>query len=163
MKTTMKPLLGGALCLLLLTGPAQSETKSKLRPPPTAATSILFDGEWRALPATELYEVVASKSASALSKDLAKASFKEVSEGRAKWLTGHYYTCPEGKRPFLIKGVCPGNGAGEFRVERRGNSLAVVWGSIPGVSTHDLQDTALIVNLDFTPDEIYTDLTLLVR
>jgi hypothetical protein len=47
---------------------------------------------------------------------------------------------------------------GRFRAERNGKNLAIVFGTILNQPVGRKFDTsAVIVNLDFTPDQIYTE------
>ena len=66
-------------------------------------------------------------------------------------------------RPFLVRAAYGDDGStGRFRIEQNANNIAVVWGCV-GVYTEGnqgkLHETALVVNLDFTPNEIYCELS----
>jgi hypothetical protein len=88
-----------------------------------------------------------------------ECGFKELSEEQAKRLVSHY-SCPAGKRPFLVRAVYARDGVGAFRVERRANSLIVLWGSILGFDHRDhTGQSALVVNLDSAPVVIYNQLS----
>ena len=135
-------------------GVQPSPTEIMWRPAPHKGFCIETDNDWVILPRTNLYEVVPSKTW--MTRDLPECGFKELTEADAKSATGDYYTCPAGKRPFLLRAVYEIDRPGRFRVERNGNSLAVIWGKIlnqPGNVV--LQQSFIVVNLDFTPDEIY--------
>ena len=51
-----------------------------------------------------------------------------------------------------------GNGPGKFRAERNGDSVAIVFGDMPKLppKTAKYEWSAVVVNLDFTPDSVYT-------
>jgi hypothetical protein len=140
-----------------------TNAKEKLRPAPHAPGDIVGDRSWVILPRTDIYEVVPSRLTAALARKLPGAGFVELSELDARAYTGHYYSCSVGKRPFLVRAVHANDGfTGRFRLERNGNSVEVVWGCL-GVYTEGnhgkLQETALVVNLDFTPDDVYLELS----
>ena len=128
----------------------------RLRPAPHKPGDIVMDTDWEILPRTDLYEVVPSKLHRA--RKLPEHGFLELTVPNATGCTGHYFRCPEGKRPFLIRAVFSNESYGRFRIERHGNSLAVVWGTMPPAGLRqELQQSALVVNLDFMPDEIYNE------
>src|ERR1043166_1658747 len=77
--------------------------KDTLRPAPHAPGDIVGDKSWVILPRTDIYEVVPSRFPAALVGKLPAQGFKELSESAAKAYTGHYYSCPAGKRPFLFR------------------------------------------------------------
>lgn len=110
--------------------------------------------DWTKLPETDIYEVVASKEIVALVHDLAGMDFKAVDEIDAKNFTGHYYRCPAGKKPYLVRAVYGQIGNGSYKVYKRGNELLVFHSSLGSeIVSHK---SALIVNLDFTPRSSYT-------
>ena len=153
MKTSLLTVL---ILSLLCIGAQPDPAQVKWRPAPHKVGDIATDSDWVILPKTYIYEVVTSQMGISSVRDLPESGFKELREANARWCTGHYYTCPAGKRPFLIRAVYARR-FGRLRVERQGNSLAVIWGSIPGTSNRDLERSALVVNLDFTPDEVYNE------
>ena len=157
MKTS---LIGVLLLAILCTGAQPDFARVNWRPAPHRVGDIVTDPNWLIVPKTGVYEVVPSQLGSSPVRDLPETGFKELIESQAKWLTGHYYTCPSGMRPFLVRAVYH-EGFGRFRVERRGKSLAVVWGSFSGAAGRAMRQSALIVNLDFTPDEIYNESSMI--
>lgn len=155
----MKTSLLAVLILSVLCIGAKPESEQvMLRPVPHKGGDIATDSDWVIMPKTDLYEVVSSQMNGWQVRDLPASGFKELTESNAKHCTGHYYTCPSGKRPYLVRAVFGQGTFGNFRVERRGNSLAVIWETLL-VTPRELQNSALVVNLDFTPDEIYNDLS----
>ena len=104
------------------------------------------------IPQTDIYEVVASKIAFALT-ELEQTSISKLSPELAIWYTGHYYTMPPGKQPYLVRAVYGHAGTGAFSLKRLENDLLVLHQSM-GHSTI-YQKTALVVNLDYEPDQIY--------
>ena len=136
----------------------KSDPNPVWRPAPRNVIEIAADPEWLIVPKTDIYEVVPSQMSSSLVRDIPEVGFKQLAVEQAKALTGHYYSCPSGKGAFLVRAVYTKGGLlGRLRVERKGNSLAVVWGTFGVDSNTDLQLSALVVNLDFTPDEVYFD------
>src|SRR5437899_9127092 len=129
-----------------------TNAKEKLRPAPHAPGDIVGDKSWIILPRTDIYEVVPSRFPEALVRKLPAHGFEELSESAAKAYTGHYYSRPVGKRPFLVRAVYANDGLiGRFRLERNGTSVAVVWGAV-GIyheaNMGELHESALVVNLD---------------
>ena len=156
--TNMKLSLLAIFVLSVLCIAAKTSTAgARWHPAPHKSGDIATDSEWVIQPATNIYEVVTSQSGTALIRDLPECGFKELSEAQARFATGHYYSRMHDSRPFLIRAVYASN-AGRFRMERKGNSLAVVWeGLIPGIPSGSLKKSALVVDLDFTPDAIYNE------
>jgi hypothetical protein len=154
MKTTILALLVlSPFCFGAQPDPAQVEW----RPAPDFNEA---DRNWVILPQTDIYEVGISQMSGRLIRDFPACGFKELTEAEAQRVTGHHFASAAGKRPFLIRAVYAREGIGAFRVERKGNSLegnslAVIWGSYPGLSHQDIGQSALVVNLDSTPIEIY--------
>jgi hypothetical protein len=153
MKTTI-------LALLVLSpfrfGALPDSARVEWRPAPNFNEA---DSNWMILPASDVYEVGTSHLADHSVRDLPECGFKELSEADAKRATGNHYSFVAGKRPFLIRAVYARDGIGAFRVERKGNSLAVIWGSVPGLSQRDTGQSALVVNLDSTPIEVYNQIS----
>jgi hypothetical protein len=101
----------------------------------------------------EVFEVVASKASAATTADLGKSAIVSLTPGRAKYFTGEYYRCSAGKKPYLVRAVYGFGGSGAYRVRRVGQSLVVTHESIGEEATYS--KSALIVNLDFEPKEVY--------
>ena len=149
MKTTFLALLVlSPFCI----GAQPDPVKVEWRPAPNFNEA---DANWTILPATDIYEVGASHLADHSVRDLPECGFKELSEADAKRVAGNHYSLVAGKRPFLIRATYARSGFGVFRVERKESGLAVIWGSVPGLSDKDTGQSALVVNLDSTPTEIY--------
>jgi hypothetical protein len=113
------------------------------------------DSQWVILPAADIYEVGTSRMANHLVSEMLACGFKELSEAEAMRMTGHHYARAAGKRPFLVRAVYGQDGIGAFRVERKANNLAVIWGGFPGLSDHGTGQSALVVSLDSAPTKIY--------
>jgi hypothetical protein len=109
------------------------------------------------IPNTDIYEVTASKVDIAL-MELEQTSISKLSPELATWYTGHYYTCPEDKQPYLVRAVYGHAGTGAFSLKRLDDDLLIVHRSL-GHSTI-YQKTALVVNLDYEPDQIYIRATI---
>jgi hypothetical protein len=122
-------------------------------PPPEFAAD-----EANAIPATDVFEVVASKVHVAIDRRLAPTPIVAVSETAAQYFTGAYYSCPRGKRPFLIRAVYGFGGTGTFRVFKSGRSVWVIHQSLgDGVVAHK---SALVINLEFEPEHVYTTVSV---
>ena len=102
----------------------------------------------------DVFEVVASKLGLAVSSELAKKAIVEISEKAAANLTGAYYRCPKGKKPFLVRAVYSFGGTGHFIVIRHGDSIWVEHQSL-GTRPFDYYRAALVVNLDFNPRDAF--------
>lgn len=101
---------------------------------------------------TDIYEATASKAEIAL-MELEEKSIIKLSPELAKWYIGHTYTCPTGKQAYLIRAVYGHAGTGTFSLKRIEDDLVVKHQSL-GRSTI-YQKTALVVNLDYEPDQIF--------
>ena len=85
-------------------------------------------------------------------------AFLAISEARSKKYTGHYYSCPPGKRPYLVRGVFGFAGTGAFYVYKVDRAL---WVSHESLGTDFVSSrTALIVNLDFEPSAAYATVSI---
>ena len=109
------------------------------------------------IPSTDIYEVTASKVDFAF-MELEQASIIKLSPERAVWFTGHYYTSTPGKQAYLVRAVYGHAGTGAFSLKQLENGLLVLHQSL-GHSTI-YQKTALVVNLDYEPDQIYIRATI---
>ena len=85
--------------------------------------------------------------------ELQQTSISKLSPERAMWFTGHYYTCPSGKQAYLVRAVYGHAGTGSFSLKRLEDDLLITHESL-GRSTI-YQKTALVVNLDYEPDQIF--------
>lgn len=104
------------------------------------------------IPITDIYEVTASKIDIAF-MELKQKSISKLSPELAIWYTGHYYTCPAGKQPYLVRAVYGHAGTGAFSLRQLDDDLLIIHRSL-GRSTI-YQKTALIVNLGYEPDQIF--------
>lgn len=99
------------------------------------------------------YEIVASRAPYATLL-LNKVAVFPLSEIQAKGFVGKHYECPAGCRPYLVRGIYASSTNGGFSVHRiPGDILWVEYTSLGGQVSEDLK-TALVVNLDFAPQEI---------
>ncbi len=111
-----------------------------------------------AIPTVDVFEVVASKHSLATG-DLRKIAVTPISEERARLYTGHYYVCPKGKRPFLVRGLVGFAGTGHFRAYRVGTAI---WVSHESLGDQIISSrTALVVNLDFEPSSAYVTVSII--
>ena len=104
--------------------------------------------------AGNIYEVVASKVDVAVLGDLENQAFAAISRDDARWYTGAYFTCQEGKTPYLVRALYGHGGTGTYVVSRDGRKLLVEHESLGRSNRAD--KSALIVNLDFAPDAVFT-------
>ena len=104
------------------------------------------------IPNTDIYEVTASKIDIAF-RELEQISIVKLSPELAIWYTGHYYTCPADKQPYLVRAVYGHAGTGAFSLKRLEDDLLILHQSM-GHSTI-YQKTALVVNLDYEPDQVF--------
>ena len=104
------------------------------------------------IPQTDIYEMTASKIGFAF-MELEQTGIFKLSPELAVWYTGHYYTCPPGKQPYLVRAVYGHAGTGAFSLKRLEDDLLILHQSM-GHSTI-YQKTALVVNLDYEPVQIF--------
>ena len=74
---------------------------------------------------TDIYEVTASKIGFAF-MELEQTSIFKLSPELAVWYTGHYYTCPADKRPYLVRAVYGHAGTGAFSLKRLEDDLLIL-------------------------------------
>ncbi len=127
--------------------------------PPPDVGEIAMDKSWTILPKGDVYEVGASKLDWSSIRETSPSAYQKLTEAVARAYTGAYYSCPTGKTPYLVRAVYrTGNGPGQFRAERNGTSIAIVFGDMPTIprQSSKYEWSAVVVNLDFTPDAVYT-------
>ena len=98
---------------------------------------------------SDIYEIPVSKLFSAIrlleGKD---AEAVPLSIEAAKIFLGGHYSCPEGKRPYLVRGKFAARGGGEFKFEQAGRNLWIEQ-LLGGFTSGDAHlKTAFIVNSD---------------
>jgi hypothetical protein len=111
-----------------------------------------------AIPPGDVFEVVASMCGNA-GAELQKKTFVALSEKSAKHFTGTYYSCPKGKKPYLVRGVYGFAGTGAFFVSKIGTAVWVSHRSLGDDFTSTR--TALILNLDFEPTAVYSFVSII--
>lgn len=104
------------------------------------------------IPTADFYEVVGSMVSSA-EQELQKRPIILLSEAQARRFTGDYYTCPKGKRPFLMRALFAPARNGRFWLYRIEREIWVLHESVAvdAVSSR----TAIVANLDFEPARAY--------
>src|SRR4051794_27255824 len=70
------------------------------------------DDAAREIDEADIFEVVASMNDVAVERDLKDLVFKRLTPDEARWFTGHYYNCPNGKAPYLVRAVYGNGGTG---------------------------------------------------
>ncbi len=91
--------------------------------------------------------------------ELQKKQFVVLSEAQARKFTGIYYSCPKGKRPFLVRALFGYAGTGAFYVYRSGREICVAHESL-GTEFFSAR-SALVVNLDSEPTAIYVSVSII--
>jgi len=104
------------------------------------------------IPASDIYEVVASKEYAAVLGDLKERAFVQISEAQAKYYTGHYFQRKPGQRTYLVRAVNTNGGTGSYSVKRNGNTLLVHHGSLGAPVS--VERSALVVNVDFDVEQV---------
>jgi hypothetical protein len=105
------------------------------------------------IPQTDIYEVTAPPNPGIYHGNSQRASIFKLSPELAVWYTGHYYTCPADKQPYLVRAVYGHAGTGAFSLKRFEDDLLILHQSM-GHSTI-YQKTALVVNLDYEPNQVF--------
>jgi hypothetical protein len=109
--------------------------------------------EWVKLPSGDIYEVAVSMHDSAR-RELASAIAVPLTVERAKQFNDRYESVP-GKQPYLVRAVYGHAETGGYGVVRRGNDVRVYHSSLGRTSL--CKESALVVNLDFVPREVYVE------
>ena len=104
----------------------------------------------------DIYEMVASQADFHMLFDgPADPSFTAISPEDASRYPGHYYRCPEGKTPYLVRAVYGNVGTGGFMIGHVGRKLTVgPWRSHLG-SDFVPRKTYFVLNLAFEPEDAY--------
>ena len=153
LKTVKKGLIFILLFILLLLGACKVSKRQEgaewLREPDI---EDIQNVQYTDIPPTDIYEVTASKVNIAFSA-LQETTISKLEPESAIWYTGHYYTRPPGKQAYLVRAVYGHAGTGAFSLKRLDDDLLILHESL-GHSTI-YQKTALVVNLDYEPDQIF--------
>ncbi len=115
-------------------------------------------GKHDALPVGDIFEVVASMKRNA-EVELRKQPVIPLSDAQARKFTGPYYSCPKGKRPYLVRALYGFADTGKFWVYRIKSEIWVLHESL-GTDTTSSR-TALVLNLDFDPSKAYVTASVL--
>lgn len=144
-------------------------TPSKTRPSvATPSETRIGDGlEWlrsppddfplspEVLDESDAFEVVASAKSLCVSQfgGLWDRTFSKLTPDDARRLTGHYYRCPKGKTPYVVRAAYGNSVWGKFTFPRVGRKIEIRHDSLG----HGFQafKTAFVLNLDFEPEEVY--------
>ncbi|WP_411828041.1 hypothetical protein [Luteolibacter sp. AS25] len=110
--------------------------------------------KWEKLPQEQQYEVVTSQAGIAIYLRLREEKFIELTEKSAKRFTGHYFTCPQGMKPYLVRALYGHGGTGSYDVTFQGTKIHVSHSSLG--DTMESTKSAIIVNLPFQPTEVFT-------
>ncbi len=111
----------------------------------------------QAIDVKDVFEVVGTERDTVVEFDLRDRSFEKIDEVTAKSRTGHYYRCPEGKTPYLVRAVYGHGRQGAYGFERAGRKLWIHHRSLGNaVNPHK---SAFVMNLDFEPEVLYVSLS----
>jgi len=141
-----------AATLLVATSCATDDEQLRcqwLRWPPAAEVTEA----WLEVPRSDVYEVAASMQAFA-ANELASVVVIPLTIDRAKLFNDRYEPV-SGKEPYLVRAVYGHAGTGRYDLLRRGDDVRVVHGSLGHTSV--CHESALVVNLDFEPREVYVE------
>src|SRR5687768_6133428 len=116
----MKTFLLLALASDVVAAPVADDARLWIVRPPDARYG---PDEKKEVDRSDVYEVVASKVAVAISYELGKKQVVEISERTATYYTGSYYRCPTGKKAYLVRAVYAFGGTGHFLVVRHQDSI----------------------------------------
>jgi hypothetical protein len=105
----------------------------------------------------DFYEVVASMRGNSES-ELRKKAFLQITEDQAKKYVGVHFTCPAGKRPFLVRALFAFAGTGRFSVSKFESGIVVSHDSLG--SEFITSRSALVVNLDSEPTRVYVSVSV---
>lgn len=103
---------------------------------------------------TSIYEVVPTKIETALVWHLTKSTFTKLSCEDANVLAGGHFTCEQGKKPILVRAVYTNGETGNFTVHYKDSTVYIHHGSLG--SPNALVNLPLIINLPFTPQEVFS-------
>jgi len=107
--------------------------------------------------AVEFFEVVASMKGNA-DVELQKRPLIPVSRAQAQKFAGRAYSCPAGKRPYLVRALYGFAGTGAFQVFQVDRAL---WISHESLGTDFVSSrSALIVNLESEPAAAYVTVNI---
>jgi hypothetical protein len=112
-----------------------------------------LSGPVQALDDKNAFEVVGTMRDLAVDHELAGQAFVKIDPEHAAYLTGHYYRCPEGKTPYLVRAVYGAAGTGKYDFSRVGRKLRINHGSLGRQFVE--HRSAFILNLDFEPEDIF--------
>jgi hypothetical protein len=158
---------------LVCSDPPQAHTKSlptvalpSARKTDDATTWLRYPpvellGLWQDIDENNTYEVVASAKDLLISpyvRGLHDKSFVKVTPDDARRFTGHYYRCPEGKTPYLVRAAYSNSVWGRFEVQRSGRKILIGHSSLG--RSFQAYKTAFILNLDFEPEELYVAVSI---
>lgn len=115
------------------------------------ASKIIMTNTPLFIPEADIYEVVASKEYVAVDR-LKEKSIIKIDEKTAKWYTGHYYKCPEGKHPYLVRAVYGHGGTGKYTVKGSDENLLILHESLGKKAIFN--KSALVINLEGEPKKI---------
>jgi len=105
------------------------------------------------VPKPDIYEVVPTKSDTALVWHLAKNPVAALTCEDADFLTGGHYRCDRRATPVLVRAVFMNGGTGAFVVRYDAQNLYVTHASMGNESA--VKNIPLIVNLPFVPKAVY--------
>ena len=117
----------------------------------------IFSEKYPEINPTDIYEVVPTKEGTGIYR-LRNRNLQKITEELAEWYTGHYYQCENGKQPYIVRAVFGHGGTGEYRLKRIGDALLIMHSSLGKRNAY--YKSALIVNLEFEPKELYIEVSI---
>ena len=114
-------------------------------------------GEWQEIAQSDIFEVVASREYVAVNRDLAMTAVAPLTVEAAKYFNPRYETAP-GKQAYLVRAVYGHGGTGGYSVLRHESDLRIVHDSLG--HSDACNASALIINLDFAPREVYLEVSI---
>lgn len=109
---------------------------------------------------SDAFEVVASAKVVCVGPygGVWERAFCKLTPEEARRITGHYYRCPKGKTPYLVRAAYGNSVWGKFSFKQAGRKLWIYHGSLG----HEFRafKTAIVLNLDFEPEEVYVTVSI---
>lgn len=115
----------------------------------------LLAEEWVELSSDDIYEVLASRELEAVSGSLQSEPFVPLTADEAEHFNDRYEAAA-GKQPYLVRATYGHSGV--YSVLQRGRGIQVRHSSLGHTSL--CHPSALVVNLDFVPEEIFVEVSI---
>src|SRR5262249_35826917 len=145
-----------AVAVWLLAAAAYAQAESWEHPP----SSEQYPRIWSlpTVPSASIYEVAPTRLMTATVNYLTKVPFTEISCDLATHLTSGHFSFQPRKKPFLVRAAYV-HETGRFTIHYDGSTLFVHHGSL-GHSSPPARNLPLIINLPFTPTEVFVSVSV---